>query len=169
VTACNDFDLLLSLRATGALEPAEAARVEAHLQGCAACRAEADADAAVLRLAALPPPSEAERRATAALARDTLAELHRREGWAASWKRAGAAFAAAAALLVAVLAPAMLGRQGLQPPPGAVSATSGATASAASWQEPDLDTLWSDTGVLDLSGASSSSDASDAAVASLDL
>ena len=169
MTACKDFDLLLSLRATGALEPAEAARVEAHLQGCTACRAEAEADADVLRLAALPPPSDAERRATASLARDTLAELHRREGRTASWKRVVAAFAAAAAVLVAVLAPAMLGRQGVYPPPGAGSATAGATASATSWQEPDLDTLWSDTGVLDLSGSSTSSEASDAAVASLDL
>ena len=169
MTACKDFDLLLSLRAAGALEPAEAARVEAHLQGCAACRAEADADAAVLRLATLPPPSDAERRATASLARDTLAELHRREGRTASWKRAGAAFAAAAALLVAVLSPVMLGRSGPSSPAGAGGATSGATASAAAWQEPDLDSLWSDTGVLDLSGAGTSSDVSDAAVASLDL
>jgi len=41
----------------GALDPAGAAAVEAHLSGCAACRAERDRLASALRVvAALPPP-----------------------------------------------------------------------------------------------------------------
>jgi anti-sigma factor RsiW len=164
MTACKDFDLLLSLRAAGALDPAEAARVEAHLAGCAACRAEAAADAEVLRLARLPAPTEAEERA-GSLARETLAELHRREGRFSSWKRAGAAFAAAAAVLLAVLAPAMLGRRQSYPPATEV----GASAETAAWQEPDLDTLWSDAGILDDDAASSAADAASVAVASIDF
>ena len=80
MTACKDFDLLISLRAAGALEPAEATRLDAHLESCAACRAEADADAEVLGLAKLPPLTEAERRAANGLARDVVAELHRTRG-----------------------------------------------------------------------------------------
>jgi anti-sigma factor RsiW len=165
MTACQDFDLLLSLRAAGALDPTEAARVEAHLAGCAACRAEAAADAEVLRLARLPAPTETERRATASLARETLAELHRREGRASSWKRAGAALAAAAAVLVAVLAPAMLGRRSSYPPPAQVTPAS----AVATWQEPDLDTLWSDAGILDDDATGSATDAASAALASMDF
>ncbi len=152
--ACKDLEVLLSLRAAGALEPDEAARVEAHLQGCAACRAEAAASRDALRLATLPPPSDAERRAVATLAKDALGELRRGEARAESWKRAGAAFAAAAAVLVFVLAPAVLGRKPVLP---AATSTAGAQAQADDgWQAPDLDSLWSDADVLDLSNASAS-------------
>lgn len=167
MTTCKDFEPLLSLRAAGALAPAEAAPLEAHLAGCAACRAEAAACAEVLSLAKLPPPTEDERRATAGLAAGALAVLHRREGRTTSWKRTAAAVLAAAALLVAVLAPALLGKKPAAPPYGLGG---GPSATAAVWEEPDLDALWSDAEVLELDGATASgSDASDAAVASLDL
>jgi anti-sigma factor RsiW len=167
VTACNDFEVLVSLRAAGALEPAEAARLDAHLQTCAACRAEVEADAEVLRLARLPAPTEAEQRATAGIAKGALAELHRREGRAYSWKRTTAAFAAAAAVLVAVLAPAVLGRRPALLPQGM---DSGVPAVAASWQEPDLDTLWSDAGLVDDDSTSSEAEtAADAALVAFDL
>jgi anti-sigma factor RsiW len=166
MTACKDFDLLLSLRAVGDIPPADAARLEQHLAACAACRAEASADSEVLRLARLPPPTEAERRAMAGLARETLAELHRREGQASSWKRAGAAFAAAAAVLVAVLAPAMLGRHPTAPPATEVATTASADAA---WDGPDLDTLWSDAGILDDDATVTVADAASAAVVSVDF
>ncbi len=146
MTACKDFNLLISLRAAGALEPAEATRLDAHLESCAACRAEADADAEVLGLAKLPPLTEAERRAANGLARDVVAELHRSEGRRVAWKRAAGGFVAAAALLVAVVTPGLLGKKASPPP--SMTETTVATASAT-WQEPDLDTLWSDSGVLD--------------------
>jgi anti-sigma factor RsiW len=175
VTPCQELELLISLRATGDLDEADAKRVEVHLAACASCRAEAEQAAAALGLARLPAPTDADRRATAGLARETLAELHRREGRASSWKRALAGFAAAAAVLVAVLAPAMLGRRTAFPPSGlaggdqgAATATSAATASTATW-EPDLDTVWSDTAILDDDASLSAADASDAALASLDL
>jgi anti-sigma factor RsiW len=165
VTACRDLDLLLTLRAAGGLDAADAARVDGHLAACAACRAEAAADAEVLSLARLPPPADAERRATAGLARDALTELHRREGRASAWKRATAAFAAAAAVLVAVLAPAVLGRRPAYPPPPAAATA----VVAAAWEEPDLDTLWSDAGILEVDGSASAADVADAAIASLEL
>ena len=153
MTTCQELAPLLSLRATGALAPDEAARVEAHLHACAACRAEAAAEEDALNLAKLPPPSELERRATATLASDALARLRRTDARAAAWKRGGAAFAAAAALLLVVMAPAVL-RKG---PSSVVSGEGGERAVAASWEAPDLDTLWSDSDVLDVSGASAAS------------
>jgi len=162
-TACRDFDLLLPLHATGALEPAEAARVEAHLASCARCRAEAAADAEVLALAKLPPASEAVRRAVADVPRRALAELHRADRRRAGWKRAAVGIAVAAAALLAILSPAMLQRKPQRMPAAAV---------AAVWQEPDLDTIWEDAGVLDLqaSAATSTDDLdTDAAVAAVEL
>ncbi|HEX9242615.1 MAG TPA: zf-HC2 domain-containing protein [Anaeromyxobacter sp.] len=167
--ACTDFEVLLSLRAAGALEPAEAARTEAHLAGCAACRAEAAADEAVLRLATLPPPSAAERRAVAALAADALATLRRREARAASWKRATVGFAAAAALALVVVAPAVLGRKGPVLPPAPAPVTTAATAQVDAWQAPDLDTLWTEADVLDVAGAAYASDATDTSYLAIDL
>jgi anti-sigma factor RsiW len=171
MTTCQDLAVLITLRATGDLDDEEAKRLELHLAACASCRAEADRDAAVLRQVRLPGPSDAERRATAHLARSTFAELHRREGRASSWKRAAAGFLAAAAVLVAVLAPALVGRRAISPAPGlpAVEGAGAATSTAASSWEPDLDTVWGDTAILDDDTSASASEASDAAVASLDL
>jgi anti-sigma factor RsiW len=169
VTACKDFDHLLPLHAAGALEPDEASRVEAHLATCAACRAEAAADAAVLSLAKLAPPSDAERRAVADVPRRALAELHRADGRRARWKRSLVGIAAAAAALLAVLSPAVLQREARLPRDAAL--VTAADAEAA-WEEPDLDTLWEDSGLLDLdaSGAAVTSlDETDAALVAVDL
>ena len=156
MTTCQDFDVLITLRATGDLSPDEAKRLELHLAACASCRAEAEADAAVLRQVALPPPADAERRATASLARTTLAAFQRRE------RRA-----AAAAISFAVLTPALLGRRGAYPPAPVGAATAGASGSTSSW-EPDLDAVWGDTAILDEDASSSSYGTTDAAVASLE-
>ncbi len=162
---CKDLDLLLPLRACGALAPDEAAPVEAHLAGCPACRAEADADAAVLALAKLPPPSEAERRATAGVARGALAALHATERRRTSFMRVSAGIAVAAAALLAVLAPAVLRRTPTAP-----------VVTALTWQEPDLDTIWEDAGLLDVEASAAvattsdeTSDETDDAVASIEL
>jgi anti-sigma factor RsiW len=159
VNACRDFDLLLPLHAAGALDAAEAARVEAHLASCAICRAEAAADAEALALAKLPPPSEAERRALADVPRRALAELHRSDRRRSGWKRAAVAIAVAAAVLLAVLSPAVLQRTPQVP------------AAAAVWQEPDLDTMWEDAGVLDLEASETESDEldTDAVLAAVEL
>jgi anti-sigma factor RsiW len=165
VTACKDFDLLLTLHATGALDPAEAARVEAHLAGCASCQAVAAADADVLAQAKLPPPTDAERRALADGPRRALAELHRKDRRRAGVKRIAAGFAAVAATVLAIVAPAFLGR-GPDVPLDPVA------VAEPSWEEPDLDRLWDDAALVDLDAAVASAaeaDAgTDAALAALD-
>jgi predicted anti-sigma-YlaC factor YlaD len=142
---CRENELFLSLRAAGALEPDDAARLEAHLVVCPACRAEADALAAALGLAALPPPSESERRVFAGLSDGTRAALRRSSRVRSLAKRAAAVLLTAAAAAAVVLAPAVV-RRG----PGAPAVAQSA------WQGPDLDTLWSDASVLDLDASSAS-------------
>jgi RNA polymerase sigma-70 factor (ECF subfamily) len=56
-SACARYEVLLSSRAVGALERGEAGTIEAHLAGCSACSAVADATEDALRLAALGPAS----------------------------------------------------------------------------------------------------------------
>jgi anti-sigma factor RsiW len=165
VTACKDFDLLLPLHAAGALDPAEAGRVEAHLAACAACRAEAARDAEALSLAKLPPPTEAERRALEGVPRRAAAALHRADRRRFGWKRVGAAIAVAAAALLAILAPGLLHNDPPAPPPQVAL-----VQEAERWEVPDPETMWEEAGVLDL-GASSTSDddATDVALAALDL
>ncbi len=157
---CEDLALLLSLRAAGALDPAEAARVEAHLEGCPSCRAEAAEAAEALALAALPPPSEAERRAVRDLPARALEALHRSERRRGLGKRIAAGIAVAAAAVALVLAPAVLRKA--PPAPSAETA-------AAAWEAPDLDTLWEDASVLDLEASATGGDGADAAYAALDF
>ncbi|BDG02798.1 zf-HC2 domain-containing protein [Anaeromyxobacter oryzae] len=161
--ACADLQVLLSLRAAGALVPAEEALVAAHLADCAACRAEAARDADVLGLARLPEPSEGERRAVAAVPERVVAAVRRTEARRGAGKRVVAVVAAIAAVAVMVAAPAVLRKQ----PPELASAQV-----AATWTEPDVDGLWSETDVLELESASASGadgTASDAALAALDV
>jgi anti-sigma factor RsiW len=146
-TTCRDFDVLLSLRAAGALDAAEAARLEAHLAGCPACRAGADDLAAALDLAKLPPVSDAERRAFDALPARTLAALRREARVRSIAKRVAAGLVAAAAAAAVVLAPALLHRRAAPPGQGP----------AAGWEQPDLDTIWSDASVLDLDASTDTS------------
>jgi predicted anti-sigma-YlaC factor YlaD len=164
VTRCSeDIAVLISLRAVGGLTDAESARVEAHLATCERCRAEADADAEVLALARLPPASEAEQRAAAVRPTRALAAFRGRVARRARWVRYSAVLAVAAAAVLAILAPAYLRR-----PHGPRQPTA---AQVATWEAPDLQTLWDDTSVLDLDGTSSSdaADVTDAALAAADL
>jgi len=156
---CRDHDVLLSLRAAGALDAAESVRVEAHLAGCAACRAEADALAAALGLARLPPVSDAERRVLGELPERTLAALRRSSRRRSLGKRFAAVFAAAAAAAALVLAPAVLRKD-----PGAP-----AGEAEVAWEAPDLDGIWNDTAVIDLeSSVAAGEDEADAVLAALD-
>lgn len=142
-TTCRENELLLSLRAAGALDPDEAARLEGHLVLCPSCRAEANDLAAALDLVKLPPPSEAERRVHADLADRTLAELRRTARVRSIAKRIAAGLAAVAAAAAVVLAPAVLHRDARGP-----------AGAGAAWQQPDLDEIWSDASVVDLFSAS---------------
>jgi anti-sigma factor RsiW len=92
---------LLALAAAGALDPPEAARVEAHLRACAACAAEA---AEWRRLAEglgrMPPP-----RPSRALVSRTVeaVEERRAERSERAWNRAALGFAVAFAWTMAVV------------------------------------------------------------------
>ncbi len=156
---CRDLEVLLSLRAAGALEPDEARRVEAHLSGCAACRAAAEESEEALRLAKLPPPSAAELgllRDLPARTLDALRGAARRRGFA---KRVAAGIALAAAAILLVLAPAVL-RRPASPAPA---------RTAERWQEPDVDELWADAALIeDDYSADAGGDETDAALAALE-
>lgn len=115
MATCRDHEELLTLHAAGALEPDEEARVLAHLESCATCRAELEAHRDVLSLAALPPPSAREEAVLAALPRTTVGVWRRAQvKQAARMWTAGALLAAAAAVLLA-LGPVVL-RHAATPP-----------------------------------------------------
>jgi hypothetical protein len=102
---CPDQELPLLDRAAGSIDGAAAARLEVHLAGCEACRAEAAALESALAAARLPPPSEAELRALDRAQAATLrhwrgAEGSRRNRSLLHGFSAGFAVAAAAAVLV---------------------------------------------------------------------
>ncbi len=173
---CRDLEILVSLRASGApdaLDAADAARLDAHLASCAACRAELERSAAALSLASLPPPSEAERRAMRDLPARTRAALRRRDRRRGIARRAlvgVAGVAVAAGLSMAVVAPALF-RKTPSVPVTFAESQQGDEAQDA-WQGPDLDTLWSDAQVVDFDSSSSAQSdgdtSTDAAVAALD-
>jgi hypothetical protein len=166
---CAEFDLAISLRATGALDAPEAARLERHLEGCAACRAEATRADEALGLLRLPPISEPERRVYHGLAETTVERLHRGERRASLGKRVAAALLAAAAAVAVVLAPAVLHRRpGVAPAPAGPAATA---AEPAAWEAPDLDDLWEDAAVVELEAFTSAAgaDHADAALAALEF
>jgi predicted anti-sigma-YlaC factor YlaD len=143
VTPCRDYDVLLSLRAAGALDGDEAARLDAHLPGCAACRAGLDGYAGALALARLPAVSETERAAASGLAVAVVAESARRVR--RRHRLGGLLFtglSAAAVIAAVVVGPSLL--RGPAPP-----AEDPALLADAGWQEPDLDEIWETTNVID--------------------
>ncbi|MFL5351970.1 anti-sigma factor family protein [Archangium sp.] len=110
MSACPHPDETLTLFATGALEPEEAARVRAHLESCATCRSEVEACHAVLGLAALPPPSPREQTVLAALPRTTVGAWRKSQVHLASRLRTTGALLAAAAVVLLALGPVVLHR-----------------------------------------------------------
>jgi predicted anti-sigma-YlaC factor YlaD len=117
MAACQDNDELLTLFAAGALEPEEEARVRAHLDACAGCRAEAEANHEVLGLAALPPPSVKEQAVMAALPRTTVGVWRRAQVQQAARMRTAGALMAAAAVVLLVLGPVLQRRVATPPAP----------------------------------------------------
>ncbi|RJS27198.1 zf-HC2 domain-containing protein [Corallococcus sp. H22C18031201] len=113
--ACAEYEERLSLHAAGALEGEAAAQVRAHLETCAACRAEAADAAEVLGLVALPARSPAETREWEALPARTQAAWRRERSRRDGWRRAAGGFVAAAAGVALMLA--FTGRAPLAPRP----------------------------------------------------
>jgi anti-sigma factor RsiW len=133
---CPGYQPLLLDRAAGELAPADEARLAAHLAGCDACRAEGEALATALSLAALPPPSEAERAALTGLAESVRLEQRRAELRLRPPLRYAAALLAVAAAVAFLLAPAFTRRAPSLP------AAEVAAAGLADWEAPDPDEVW---------------------------
>lgn len=119
MAACHDQDELLTLFAAGALEPEEQARVRTHLDSCAACRSEVEANHEVLGLAALPPPSAREQAVEEALPRTTVGAWRRAQVQQAARMRTAGALMAAAAVVLLVLGPVVQHRASTPPPASA--------------------------------------------------
>jgi predicted anti-sigma-YlaC factor YlaD len=154
MTPCADWLPLLSDRAAGELAAAEAQRLDTHLAGCAACRAEAEALDAVLSMAALPPTAPAEREALTGLAEAVRLEQRRAELRRRAPLRYAAAALAVAAAVAFLVAPAFTRRA-----PEVGTAVQLAAAAAAAWEAPDADEIWnaSDLAADDGSSAAMSS------------
>ena len=162
---CRELEVALSLRAAGALDADEAARLEAHLAGCPACRAEVERTAELLDLARLPPPTLAEHRAlsdlsvrVAAAMKPEVAPVRAGSGLRSA-RRLAAGILVASGIAAVAIVPLVVRRQ--RPPPAATEEVETASAPASApaaegkpgesgWQEPDLDTLWQDAAVVSL-------------------
>jgi anti-sigma factor RsiW len=137
MTFCPAFEPLLLDCSSGTIEAADAARLDAHLRTCSACRAEAAELDEVRTLVTLPPPSEAERGALIGLA-DALqlgqCQPSRRSPRSV---RGSAALAVAAAALLAALAYPLLAHR-----PSRAGGLASAPALSEAWHAPDPEELW---------------------------
>jgi len=173
-SGCREVEVPLALRAADAgaeLPEEDALRLDRHLECCPACRAELARTRELIGLVRLPPADAAESLVFADLPARTLAALQgrdRRRGLARRVVAGFAGMAIAAGLAVALLAPALF-RTGAPEsrPAGLVSA---AGTGAAGWEVPDMDTLWSESAVLDDSsnGARDTTAMTDAVLAAYD-
>jgi len=166
---CREVEVLVSLRAGGAeLSAPEGARLDRHLESCAGCRRSLEQARELLELVRLPPPDAAESLALADLPSRALAELRRRErrrGLARRVVAVAAGMAMAAGIVLALLSPALFRGSS----PSGTGQSRQVVVGQAGWQEPDMDTLWSESAVLD-DGSSSSASATmtDAVLAAYD-
>ncbi|HET6437590.1 MAG TPA: zf-HC2 domain-containing protein [Anaeromyxobacter sp.] len=147
---CRELEVMRTTAAAGDLSGEEAARLEAHLVACVACREALARDREMIDLVRLPPVGATESLLLADLPARTLSALKRRERRRGLFRRYLAGAAVAAAMVLALLTPAVLRNH----PSRIIPAPPAATEVA--WQEPDLDTLWSESAVLDSSTGSSS-------------
>lgn len=171
---CRDFSLLVTLRAADALDPADGARLDAHLATCERCRAEVEATSDALDLARLPAPGRVERRLMAELPERMIRHVRRSDVRRGVTRRLATAGAVAAAFLVALAIPTTLRdhpaptaapeREPAATVVASAAPAAAATQAAASWQTPDLDSIWQETDVVDF--AADSGDDTEVAYAS---
>ncbi|HEX8701714.1 MAG TPA: zf-HC2 domain-containing protein [Myxococcaceae bacterium] len=112
MSACQDYEELLTLHATGALEPEDEARVRMHLERCAACRSEAESTASLLGQVALPALSAAEKEKLEGLPRQVTGAWRKAQVRKALRTRTVGALLATAAVLMLMLAPSILRHDG---------------------------------------------------------
>ncbi|MBZ4421992.1 zf-HC2 domain-containing protein [Myxococcus sp. RHSTA-1-4] len=135
MAACPEYEVLLDLHATGALENEEAARVGQHVKTCDGCREALASTVDVLALAELPPLTSEEKAVVQELPQRTLAawrwdSRHRGLGL----RTLGALMAVAAATLL-LLVPALFWSTGDENGPVEP------TAKAAAEAEVDAETM----------------------------
>ena len=152
---CQDLAPLLSARASGALEPAEAERLDAHLAACPGCRLELESLEDVLGLARQAPPSEAEEASLRDLEDRLRSSWERSERRRTARWRVAAVVGAVAAAATLVLAPGLV----RHPAPVAVA------TSQDGWQAPDPDEIWSEANGLSSDGALDGESAYESALA----
>lgn len=131
MSACQDYEELLTLHAAGALEPAEEALVRAHLESCAACRSEAQATASLLGQVALPALSSAEKEKLETLPKRVTGAWRKEQVRKALRTRTVGALMATAAVLLLMVAPSILRHEDprLLPSPPAEPAAAAADSS----------------------------------------
>jgi anti-sigma factor RsiW len=139
MSACPEYEELLTLHAAQALEPEEAARVRAHLESCAGCRREAESTARVLADVALPPPSPALRERMDALPQRVTDAWRRDQVRKALRARNLGALLAAAAVLLLVLGPTLRRSGATQavPAPAETAESSETQAEFEQWASAD--------------------------------
>ncbi|MFP2929279.1 zf-HC2 domain-containing protein [Pyxidicoccus sp. 3LG] len=114
MAACPEYEVLLDVHATGALDSAEAARVHAHVKTCDGCREALAATIDVLMLAELPPLSAEEKTALDEVPRRTLAAWRRDTQHRGLRRRTlGSLMAAAAVVTLMLLVPNLVQKSGL--------------------------------------------------------
>jgi anti-sigma factor RsiW len=158
MTPCPEYLPLLSARAAGEIAAGDATRLAAHLAGCAACRAEGEALATVLAMAALPPPTEAERAALAGLAEAVRLEQRRAQLHRRAPLRYAAALLAVAAAVAFLVAPAFTRRA---PRLTAADLAAATAAAPAGWEVPDVEELWTASDLLSDDGAAAAMSGAD--------
>ena len=136
MAACPDYEVLLDLHATGALETEEAARVQKHVKACDGCREALASTVRVLGLAELPPLSAEEKAVVEELPRSTLAAWRREARQRApSLRTLGSLMAAAAAVAAVLLVPGVL------PDFGGDAGTGAPAAEASTGPDVDAETM----------------------------
>ncbi len=137
---CPAFEPLLLDRAAGLLDDAGGVRLDRHLEGCPACRAEAAAIALALSLATLPPVPAAERSELGQGGRETLLRLRVDRSRRRFAAQVMLAVAASAAFAVAV--PWWLLSRHAPVAPAAAVAAATVEPAGTEWELPDLDAAW---------------------------
>lgn len=132
--SCDETEKLLAERASGPLEPAEAAALERHLEVCARCRSAAGRWQALFSLVALPPPGPREEALMRDLPERALAAWGRKQGE----RRTIRAVAAVAGLLMAAAIPLVLWRSGAGAPAAAAVAAVDVDLAQGTWTDPGV-------------------------------
>lgn len=139
MSACQDYEELLTLHAAGALEPDEEAQVRAHLESCAACRSEAQATADLLGQVAPPALSAAEKEKLEALPQRVTGAWRKEQVRKALRTRTVGALMATAAVLLLMVAPSILRHGEPRVEPGTPAELSAAAAAAEDSEEWDTE------------------------------